>query len=276
MATTSTGASFTGTIPVNYDRYLGPLLFEFSAADMARRVTEERARPCKVLEVACGTGISTRHLANALPAGSEIVATDLNEPMLAHAAKVNPSLPGVTYCQADALDLPFESEGFDAVVCQFGLMFFPDKAKGISEMTRVLRPSGVPALNVWDSFDKNPSVRAINEVIQSYFETDPPRFLEIPFSLSDVSIVRGMFADAGYQLVDVAFVAGAIEGVDPVNAARGFVTGNPNIIEVEQRATVDAEEIVAAAAKVLESRLGPAPTKLEFQEIVYLARKPGA
>ena len=276
MSTTSTNTSFTGSIPENYDTYLGPLLFEFSAADMARRVAAALGRPARVLEVACGTGISTRHLAHGLPEGAEIIATDLNEAMLAHAARVNGDLPGVTYAQADALDLLFEDASFDAVVCQFGIMFFPDKALGMREMTRVLKPGGLLALNVWDSLDENPAVRLIDGVIKGFFETDPPRFLEVPFGFNDQDEGRRLFRDAGYGAVEVALVAEAVETIDHMLPARGFVTGNPTIIEVEQRAKVGAEEIVTAAAKALESEFGPAPVKLQFQEIVYVARKPKA
>lgn len=275
MTATSTQASFTGSIPENYDTYLGPLLFEFSAADMARRISEALGRAAKVLEVACGTGISTRHLANTLPDGTEIVATDLNEAMLAHAANVNGEFPGVTYEQADALDLPFDDTSFDAVVCQFGIMFFPDKAKGMSEMTRVLKPGGVLALNVWDSFDRNLAVGIVDRVIKGFFVSDPPRFLEVPFSLYNIEDGRRLFNDAGYKAVDVTRVAETVETADHNDPARGFVTGNPTIIEIEQRATVSADEIVAAAAEALEKEFGPAPAKLEFQEIVYLAHKPG-
>ena len=117
----STQASFTGSIPENYDRYLGPLLFEWTAADMARRLAGLLTGPVRVLEVACGTGISTRHLASVLDEGAEILATDLNEAMIEHAARVNGELSGVTYSQADALDLPFDDNSFDAVICQFVL-----------------------------------------------------------------------------------------------------------------------------------------------------------
>jgi ubiquinone/menaquinone biosynthesis C-methylase UbiE len=274
MTATSTHASFTGSIPENYDRYLGPLLFEFSAADMARRVAGALDGPAKVLEVACGTGISTRHLANTLPDGTEIIATDLNEAMLDHAATVNGNLPGVTYQQADALELPFDDSEFDAVVCQFGIMFFPDKTKGMTEMTRVLNPGGALALNVWDAVDQNLAVAIVDRVIKSFFESDPPRFLEIPFGLHDVAEVRKLFHGAGYEAVEVAYVSEAVETADHSHVALGFVTGNPTIIEVEQRANISADDIVAAAVQELEKELGPAPTRLDFQEIVFLASKP--
>ena len=116
----------------------------------------------------------------------------------------------------------------------------------------------------------------IDGVIKGFFETDPPRFLEGPFGFNDQDEGRRLFRDAGYGAVEVALVAEAVETIDHMLPARGFVTGNPTIIEVEQRAKVGVEEIVTAAAKALESEFGPAPVKLQFQEIVYLARKPKA
>ncbi len=270
---TSAHTSFTGSIPENYDTYLGPVLFEFSAADMARRITEALGGAAKVLEVACGTGISTRHLANTLSAGTEITATDLNEAMLAHAEKVNGDLPGVAYSQADALDLPFGDASFDAAVCPFGIMFFPDKSLGMREMTRVLVSEGILALNVWDSFQHNPAVEVIDRAIKQFFETDPPRFLEVPFGTVSADDGHRLFHEAGYETVDIAHVTESVEITDFELLARGFVTGNPTINEIEQRATVGVDEIVAAVVEALEREFGSAPTKLPFQEIVFLARK---
>ncbi|WP_373085955.1 class I SAM-dependent methyltransferase [Sneathiella sp.] len=274
MNDTSTHASFTGSIPENYNTYLGPLLFEFSGADLARRINTTVSHPAKVLEVACGTGISTRHLAEVLPIGTEILATDLNEAMLNHASSVNANLPGVTYSQANALDLPFDDASFDAVVCSFGIMFFPDKSLGMKEMTRVLKPGGVLALNVWDAFDQNLSVGVVDRVIKRFFESNPPRFLEIPFGTVDEESGRGLFHDAGYDAVDVAHVSEVLEVKDYSLPARGLITGNPTIIEVEQRAAVGVEEIIAAAEKALADEFGPTPAKLSFQAIVFLAKKP--
>ncbi len=275
MTETSTHTSFTGGIPENYDTYLGPLLFEFSAADTARRVAAALGAPARVLEVACGTGISTRHLAQTLPEGTEIVATDLNEAMLAHAARVNGDLPGVTYAQADALDLSFDAESFDAVVCQFGIMFFPDKSRGMGEMTRVLKPGGLLALNVWDSFDNNPAVRVVDGVVKRFFTSDPPRFLELPFGFHDTAEGERLFRDSGYSAVDVVRVSENVETADHDHVARGFLTGNPTIIEIEERASVGLDDILSAATDALQAEFGPAPVELPFQEIIYLAHKPG-
>lgn len=275
MPDTSTMAQFTDGIPGNYDTYLGPLLFEFTAADTAQRVAKTLSGPARILEVACGTGISTRHLARTLAPGSTIIATDLNQAMLDHALRVNGDLPGVTYAQADALNLPYADADFDAVVCQFGVMFFPDKARGMAEMARVLQPNGTLALTVWDSFDANPAVAVVDGVIKSFFETDPPRFLEAPFSFHSTDEGRALFREAGIGELDVAHVFDDVETSDYKLPATGFITGNPTILEIEQRATVDAVDIIAAAATALERAFGPAPAKLRFQEIAYIAEKPG-
>lgn len=265
--------NFTGSIPENYDTYLGPLIFEFTAADMAQRVAERAQGPIRVLEVACGTGISTRHLAQALPKGSEIVATDLNPAMLAHAEKVNGSLPGVSYSQADALDLPFDDASFDAVVCQFGIMFFPDKAKGMTEMHRVLKPGGFCALNVWDGFDKNPSVAVVDRVIKHFFISDPPCFLEIPFGTITPDSGRSLFDGAGFENTEIATVADDVDVTSYEGAARGFVTGNPTILEIKERAAVDEEHIVRAAIDALEAAFGATPSKLRFQKTVFVGER---
>src|SRR5215472_15945481 len=127
---------FAGSIPKIYETYLVPLIFRPYADDLAQRVAALQVR--RVLEVAAGTGVVTRALAAALPGDVEIVATDLNQAMLDQAAATGTSRP-VTWRQADAMQLPFPDGSCDVVVCQFGAMFFPDKAKAFAEARRVLR-----------------------------------------------------------------------------------------------------------------------------------------
>jgi ubiquinone/menaquinone biosynthesis C-methylase UbiE len=143
---------FSGSIPSIYDRYLGPLIFEPYAQDLANRLSDLHAE--RVLETAAGSGIVTRALLRSLPASASIVATDLNQPMLDHAAK-QVSSSRVSWQKADAQALPFPDGAFDAVVCQFGVMFFPDKQKAYREARRVLKPGGHFVFNVWDSIEYN-------------------------------------------------------------------------------------------------------------------------
>jgi SAM-dependent methyltransferase len=132
--------AFVGSIPENYDRYLGPVLFEPYAADIARRLN--LPDDGSVLEIACGTGIVTRQLRQQLPPTVKIVATDLNEAMMNYARQKFGADENIEWRQADATELPFEDRSCDAVVCQFGLMFMPDKARAATEAFRVLKPGG--------------------------------------------------------------------------------------------------------------------------------------
>ena len=124
----ATDKLFAGSIPEIYDRFLVPLIFEPHAADLADLITG--AKPRDMLETAAGTGVLTRAIAARLSPDARIVATDLNQPMLNHAAARQPGDRRLTWKQADALALPFEDQSFDAVACQFGVMFFPDKVQG--------------------------------------------------------------------------------------------------------------------------------------------------
>jgi ubiquinone/menaquinone biosynthesis C-methylase UbiE len=157
---------FTGSIPELYETYLVPLIFQPYAADLVSRVA---TRPLsRVLELAAGTGVVTRNLASVLPESVSIVATDLNQPMLDLASEVGTTRP-VEWRQADAMHLPFEGEVFDAVVCQFGVMFFPDKSKAFSEARRVLRSGGVFMFNVWDRIEENEFAHTVTKALGSLF-----------------------------------------------------------------------------------------------------------
>jgi ubiquinone/menaquinone biosynthesis C-methylase UbiE len=124
---TQSDVVFIGSMPEFYDRHLGALFFQPYADDLADRLSNLTAG--ERLETAAGTGIVTETLARRLPSSVQIVATDLNQSMLDH-AKTKPSVERVTFQQADALALPFPDGGFDVLICQFGVMFFPDRQQG--------------------------------------------------------------------------------------------------------------------------------------------------
>src|SRR5258708_5452179 len=130
---------FAGSIPRLYDEYLVPLIFEPYAVDLTARLASRS--PSQVLEIAAGTGVVTRAMSERLPANARIVASDLNQAMLDQAAAVG-TKRAVEWRQADAMALPFGDGEFDAVVCQFGAMFFPDKPKAFAQVRRVLKPGG--------------------------------------------------------------------------------------------------------------------------------------
>lgn len=244
---TSSDSEFTGSIPALYDRCLGPLLFRPFAIEAAHRVRDWR--PQRVLETAAGTGIVTEALQRALP-DAEIVATDLNPAMLDVAAqRVQPGK--VTFQPADAQALPFEDSSFDLVLCQFGVMFFPDKVKGGSEAHRVLRDSGRYLAIVWDRLDRNPVSHAISEVLEEEFPEDPPRFLErMPFGYADMSRIETDLHSAGFDHVEIETVE-LSSRVSANDAAIGMCQGSPMRSEIEALGDDALDRATIAVAHVL-------------------------
>jgi ubiquinone/menaquinone biosynthesis C-methylase UbiE len=263
-------AQFAGSIPAAYDRYLGPVLFQTYAEDLAARLqVPEKA---SVLELACGTGIVTRELRDRLPATVKLVATDLNEPMFQHAAAKFAKGEAVEWQQADACSLPFEDGTFDAVVCQFGIMFVPDKALAAREAHRVLKPGGVFLFNVWDAIERNELGRIAHETIVSYFDQDPPAFYQVPFGYNDPGEIRRMLTDAGFRDVRIEAVdkiSGASRAED---TATGLVQGNPVSVAIAERDPSLLPVITNAIAVALKNRFGEAELRAPLRAIIVQAR----
>jgi ubiquinone/menaquinone biosynthesis C-methylase UbiE len=259
-------AAFGGSIPENYDRYLGPSFFEPYANDMAARLDPARHR--RVLEIACGTGIVTRRLRERLAPDASLVATDLNPAMLALAQ--NTPVENVTWREADATTLPFTDGSFDAVVCQFGVMFFPEKETAFRETHRVLSPGGVFLFNVWDSLEHNPIARTAHETIASFFDRDPPNFYEVPFGFSDAEEIRRLLQIAGFQDIQISTVKLQCRNRSAAEFAIGLVRGNPVATAIEERgASVDT--VLRAVEKKIGERFGVAPLETTMQALVCRA-----
>lgn len=266
---TDPNARFTGSIPENYDRYLGPVLFEGYAADMARRVPV--APGTRLLEIACGTGIVTRRLRERMPEGGRFVATDLNPPMIDRARRKLEGVRGIDWQQADACALPFPDASFDVVVCQFGLMFVPDKTAALREARRVLAPGGTYLVSVWDSLERNPFARLAHETINSFFATDPPTFYQVPFSLHDAETLKGMLLEAGFPEIAVDPVSLRGESPSSDELARGLIEGNPIGGAIREREGLDAAKITDAVARVLAREFGDRPIRIPLHAFVLTA-----
>jgi ubiquinone/menaquinone biosynthesis C-methylase UbiE len=262
---------FAGAIPENYDRYLGPVIFEPYAEDLASRLKNEKLD--RVLEIACGTGIVTRRMRDALPVNAEIVATDLNPDMFEFAKAKFRTGENVVWQQADASALPFPDRSFDAIVCQFGYMFVPDKPVAMREANRVLKPGATFLFNVWDSFEANPFAEIAHSTIASFFDRDPPRFYEIPFSLYDCNEVRELLRNASFEKIESFSETKPCRSKSAKDFATGLVRGNPVGTEATERG-VDPEKIIEGIAKRLAERFGPAPVEGTMRAIVWQAMKP--
>ncbi|HKX07030.1 MAG TPA: methyltransferase domain-containing protein [Stellaceae bacterium] len=262
---------FAGSMPALYDRHIGPMVFEPYALDMADRVA--RLAPKRILEIAAGTGIVTRALARKLP-GVPIIATDLNQPMLDHAAKQTPAGSAITWQQADAQTLPFETGGFDAVVCQFGAMFFPDKAKAYGEARRVLSPGGHFLFSVWGPIEENPISDLVSRAVAAIFPGDPPGFLaRTPHGYHDVATITDTLRQSGFGAIHTETVEKRGRAPSARDPAIGFCQGSPLRMEIEARDKARLDEATNAAAEAVAARFGPGPIDGKMQAHVIEAAR---
>ena len=258
---------FVGSIPENYDRGLGPHIFHDYADDLARRVAA--LAPDTVLELAAGTGIVTRRLRDALASGCELISSDLNPPMLEIArSKFTPD-ESVRFETIDAMHLEVDDASFDVVVCQFGVMFFPDKLRSYREVHRVLKPGGAYVLNVWDSWDANPFARIAHETVEEFFPDDPPGFYRVPFGYHDAAAIEAELREAGFSRVEMEHLP-VTSRIPSANAfARGLVFGNPLLEEILTRGG-DPEAVVAALTRAIARDLG---AEMPLRALVVVASK---
>jgi ubiquinone/menaquinone biosynthesis C-methylase UbiE len=265
-------AAFVGTIPPIYDRHLGPLFFQPYADDLAARLVP--TPDMRVLEVACGTGLVTRRLLERLGGSGSILATDLNEPMLAYGRSQIPGAPGLQWRQADAMALPVPDRAFDAVVCGFGLLLFPDKAAAIRETFRVLRPGGTYLFNAWGPLADNPAPRIAHETVATFFPSDPPQFYTVPFSCHDPAEICRWLADAGFT--DVTWTSLPKTGSSPsaAEAAIGLIEGNPIGPAIVERRADAVAEIERAVAARIAVEVGDHPVRVPLRAVVFSARRP--
>jgi SAM-dependent methyltransferase len=267
----SNDASFVGSIPEHYDCGLGPVVFIDFAADIARRVAA--CCPTRVLETAAGTGIVTRQLRDLLPASTRLTATDLNPPMLEVARQKFRADESVDFRPADATTLPFPDDSFDAIVCQFGVMFFPEKDKSYREIHRVLTPGGRYLFNVWDAHRYNQFGRIAHEIAGGFFPADPPQFYKVPFSYHQIDPIKESLIDAGIMDINIAILRLEKEIPDAALFARGLIYGNPIIEQIRTRGGVDPDRIVDAVAQKLRVEFGTDPGRMTLQAIIFSASK---
>ncbi|MBE7941616.1 MULTISPECIES: methyltransferase domain-containing protein [Ramlibacter] len=268
---TSTDTAFTGSVAQFYERHMVPLIFEPYAVDLAQRVAQ--AGPQRVLELAAGTGVLTRQLAVMLAPAASVVATDLNPAMLEEAARIGTARP-VQWREVDAMQLPFDEGAFDAVACQFGVMFFPDRPQAYAEARRVLRPGGLFAFSAWGPIAANEFADAVTDALAALYPQDPPRFMaRTPHGYHDPARIAQDVAAAGFGAAPVLeTVAFTSRAVSAQAVAFAYCEGTPLRGEILARDPQGLGRATQAAAAALVRRFGEGPVEGRIEAIVATVR----
>ena len=261
----SASASFTG--PKYYNDCLGPLWFEFFAADLAQRLPKDC--PGDVLEIACGTGIVTSKLRESLSSSVRLVATDLSKPMLDYARAKLEDRNDIEWREADAMKLPFDDNEFAALVCGFGFMFMPDRQAALREARRVLAERGALLFNVWDRIEENPHALAIAEMLEVLFPGDREMSFRMPYEMGNPEVWRQLLEGAGFGAPCIETRRVPITGADPRSIAIGLIRGTPRATLIEQRGfSLDA--VIEKGTDAL-TRTGGNPYKGQAQAVIVQA-----
>jgi len=262
-----TASNFIGNIPQNYDKFLGPRIFAAYAKDLAARSRE--VNPERVLELAAGTGIVSRELRDTLSADCHLTITDLNQPMLEVAKGKFTEKEKVSFDTLDATNLSLERDFFDLVVCQFGIMFFPDKEQSLREASRVLKNNGVYLFSVWGTWEQNPFAKIAHNTVSKFFPNNPPGFYKVPFGYNNVPALEEAVLNNGFRSVSITEVKFTSAIPSATDFATGLVFGNPLFEEITERAG-DPHAVCAAIAADIEEHLGAA---MPIQALIIKAVK---
>lgn len=263
-------ANFIGSIPEYYESGLVPVIFVDYAKEMAARVA--KCNPALVLELAAGTGVLTRLLRDSLAKECEIIASDLSEPMLGVAQKKFKSREAVSFQTIDAMEIPLDDNSVDVVVCQFGVMFFPDKVQSYKEALRVLKPGGRYIFSAWDSLEFNPFARITQGVVEEVFPDDPPGFYKVPFHYHDATEMKREMKEAGFSSIRVQRkqLKKIISSMDAF--AMGLVHGNPLSEEISAR-NGDLDAMIETIQSALVTEFGNNPGKMPLSAFFVTGQK---
>ena len=264
-------AAFAGTLAEFYDRFLVPLIFAPYAEVVANRV--KGLLPRRILETAAGTGVLTEALARILPSEMTITATDLNQAMI-ELGKIKPGMERVNWQQADATKLPFPDGAFDLIVCQFGVMFFPDKRASFNECFRVLTPGGTYLFVLWDDYNNMPNspLWIAAQRIGDLLGRGPHTLLSPGYF--DEPTIRADLATARFRDVNVDRIARPARAASARDAAVITVQGSLLRTAIETANPSRLGEATKAVEQVMSARFGDGPIEGETKALIVTATKP--
>jgi ubiquinone/menaquinone biosynthesis C-methylase UbiE len=262
---------YTGSMPAFYEQYMVPLHFAWHGRVLADRVADLTSG--KILETCAGTGAVTRRLVAILPEAVGIVATDLNQPMLDLAA-VLPGLERVRWHQADAQALPFNDQTFDALLCQFGIMFLPDKSAALAEAYRVLKPGGRVLFSTWDAMENNAIGHIAHQTVFTMFPTLPDESGLVPYAYRDPAAIRSDLSRAGFTDICIETIRGVSCAESASEAAYAMCQGGVIRGAIEALGTGKLDEAHKAVTRAIAARFGSGPIEAPNQALLVTSRRP--
>jgi ubiquinone/menaquinone biosynthesis C-methylase UbiE len=259
-----------GDTAAHYDQFFGPLYFEPYAIEIAKRIDPI---PVSIaLEIAAGTGRVTRHIRERIPASAKLIASDISEDMLGEAKKKLSHLD-IEWQYIDAQQLPFSDNSIDLVVCCFGYMFVPDKAKAFAEAYRVLKPGGMFLFTTWDSLEQNAASYITRSIAKEYLEEPLPESYNQATSMNDETVIGQLLQDAGFSKKTIEKVKLFSVSPSAKEAAYGLVEGGPFYNEIKKRNPAWIDEIKIKVEKALAEKFGAAPMIAPISAVICQAQK---
>jgi ubiquinone/menaquinone biosynthesis C-methylase UbiE len=254
-----------------YQRYLVPGITAKWAEDLVHRARLRGGE--EVLDVACGTGVVARLAAGKVAPG-HVTGLDLNAGMLAVARNVLNEGASVNWMEGSALDLPFPSGRFDAVLCQLGLQFFPDQPRALREMHRTVRERGRIALNVYSPIERTPGANAFVSALDEVLGPEASRIKRGEHSFTNPAQLEKLLGDAGFGTVDVQTVVQTITFPSVLDYVRFQLLATPMTILLKDKIEPERQEIISSVAARAATLSTPAMLdggKFTFPQEAYVA-----
>lgn len=256
---------FTGSVPENYDTYLGPIYFEPYAIDIARRFDPSKVEVA--LEIGCGTGRVTNHLRRVLPASARLIASDISPDMMAVARRKFEG-EDIEWQIFDAQSVPLPDSSVDLVVSCFAFMFIEDKAKAFAEAYRVLTPGGKFVLALWDTLESNGASDAFRSVVKKYFDEALPKTYGLPFAFNDPVEVHNYLRTAGFSDINIQHVKKEVRSLTAKDVALGLTKGASFYNEIIKKDPALVDTIMEYTENELIKRYGDAPMIAPMSAVV--------
>jgi ubiquinone/menaquinone biosynthesis C-methylase UbiE len=266
----SAAIEFSGSIPIHYEAFLGPMFFEPYAIEVSKRIDPSSVQIA--LELACGTGRVTRHLRNAISSDARLIASDISLDMLA-VAKEKLQSANIDWQIIDAQDLPYDDNSIDVVVCCFGYMLVPDRLKAYKEAYRVLKKGGMLLIATWDKLEHNAASYVYRTVAKKYLEEPLPAAWNLPFSMNDDQEIKKDLQLAGFSEIVIEKVEKIAVSPTAKDAANGLARGGLIYNEIMKRNPAWADEIEETVEIELAEKFGKAPVNAPMSALITQAFK---